>query len=129
MKNSSFVGGNIDQCLNAKKSTKGIVYIALYVEDNLVVVIDDFIEALKSKGLVLKIVDGLQDYLSCKIKFSNNRKCAWFQQPHLIKNLENKFGGLVKGIQNHKTPGTPKFLIFRPMEEIKKIMIEDQQEY
>ena len=55
--------------------------------------IDDTIEALKSKGLVLKIVEGLQDYLSCKIKISEDKKCAWLGQPHLIKNLENKFGG------------------------------------
>ena len=36
--------------------------------------IDDAIEALKSKGLVLKIVEGLQDYLSCKVKFSDDEK-------------------------------------------------------
>ena len=80
--------------------------------------IGDAIKALKSKGLVLKIVEGLQDYLSYKIKFSNHRKHAWLGQPHLIKNMENKFGGLVKEIQSHETPGTPKFLIVRPMEEI-----------
>ena len=73
--------------------------------------IDDAIEALKSKGLALKIVEGLQYYLSCNIKFSNDKKHAWLGQPHLIKNLENKFGGLVNHIQSHKTPGTPKFLL------------------
>ena len=91
--------------------------------------IDNAIEALRSKGLMLKIVEGLQDYLSCKIKFSNNKKHAWLEQPHLIKNLENKFGGLFNHIQSYKTPSTPKFLIVRPTEEIKKISIEDQQEY
>ena len=35
--------------------------------------IDDAIEALKSKGLVLKIVERMQDYLSCK-KISDNKK-------------------------------------------------------
>ena len=67
--------------------------------------------------------------MSCKIKFSDDRKCAWLGQPHLIKNQENKFGGLVNDIWSHKTPGTPKFLIIRPTEEIEKILIEDQQEY
>ena len=75
---------------------------------------------------MLKIVEGLQDYLSWEIKFSDNKKCAWLGQPHLIKNQENKFGGLVNHIQSHKTPGTPKFLIVRPTEVIKKILIEDQ---
>ena len=36
--------------------------------------IDDAIEPLKNKGLVLKIVEGLQNYLSCKIKFSDDKK-------------------------------------------------------
>ena len=81
---------------------------------------------MKNKGLVLKIMEGLQDYLSCKIKMSDNKKYAWLGQPHLIKNLENKFGELVKHIQSHKTPGKTKLLIIRPMEEIKKISIEDQ---
>ena len=73
LKRSSFVRGSIDPCLYVKKSGKGIVYVALYVEDNLMIcniaAIDDAIEPLKSKGLVLKIVEGLLDHLTCKIKF------------------------------------------------------------
>ena len=122
--------GSIDPCLYVKKSMKDIVYIALYVDNNLMVgniaTIDDAIKALKSKGLVLKIIEGLQDYLSCKIKFFDDKKHAWLGQPHLIKNLENKFGGLVNKIQSHKTPGTPKVLIVRPMEKIDKISIKEQ---
>ena len=42
-----------------------MVYIALYKDNNLmrgnVATIDDAIEALKTKGLVLKIVEELQD--------------------------------------------------------------------
>ena len=56
--------------------------------------IDNAIEALKNKGLVLIIVEGLQDYLSCKIKIPDNKKHTWLGQPHLIKNLESKFGKL-----------------------------------
>ena len=36
-------------------------------------VIDYAIEALNSKWLVLKIVEGLQDYLSCEIKFFDDK--------------------------------------------------------
>ena len=68
----------------------------------------DVIEALKNKGLVLKIVEGLHNYVSCKTKFSNDKKRAWLRQPHLIKNLENKFKGLVNEVQSHKTPSSPK---------------------
>ena len=90
-----------------------------------VATIDDTIEALKNKGLVLKIMEGLQNYLSCKINFSDDKKCAWLGQPHLIKNLENKLGGLINEVWSHKTPGTPKFLIFRLTEEDEKILAKD----
>ena len=91
--------------------------------------IDDAILALKNKGLVWKIMKGLQDYLSCKIKISNHKKRAWFGQPHLIKNLKSKFEKLVNNVWSHKTPGTPKFLIIRPTEDVEKILMEDQQTY
>ena len=94
---------------------KGVVYIMQYVDNNPMVgditTIDDVIEELKNKGLVLKILEGLQDYLSCEIKFSDDKKRAWLGQPHLIKNLESKFGGLVSKVWSHKTPSTPKFQI------------------
>ena len=66
--------------------------------------IDDAILMLKNKGLVLKIVQGLQDYLSCEIKILDNRKCAWLGQPHLIKNLKSKFEKLVNEVQVIKLP-------------------------
>ena len=113
LKSSGFIIGSIDTCLYNEKSAKGIVYIALYVDNNLMVgdiaAIVDAIDALKNKGLVQKIVEGLQDYLSCKIKFSDDKKRAWLGQPHLIKNLEKKFGGLVRKIPSHKAPSTPSF--------------------
>ena len=63
-----FVGGNVDSCPYVKKSVKGIVYVTLYVDDNLMIddvkAIDNAITALKENGLVLKKVEGLQDYLS-----------------------------------------------------------------
>ena len=44
-----------------KKSANDIVYVPLYIDDNLMIgdmaTIDDGIEALKGKGLVLKIVE------------------------------------------------------------------------
>ena len=47
--------------------------------------LDEAISALKNNGLVLKVMERLQDYLSCKIKF-----------------LINKKAGLVKTAQTHK---------------------------
>ena len=92
LKNSGFFGGSIDPCLYVKKSVKDIIYVALYVDDNLMIgdvaALHDIIEALKTKGLVLKIVEGLQEHLSFKIKFSEDKKRAWLGQPHQIKILK-----------------------------------------
>ena len=53
--------------------------------------IDNTITALKNNGLVLTVVEVLQDYLSSKIKFSENEKRVWSGQLHLMKNMEKKF--------------------------------------
>ena len=56
LKNSRFIGGNVNPCLNVKKKAKGIVYIALYIHNDLMVGdiknIDNTITALKNNGLV-----------------------------------------------------------------------------
>ena len=43
--------------------------------------IADAIEALKNKGLVLKIMERLQDYLSCEITFSDDKKVLDWDSP------------------------------------------------
>ena len=91
----------MDPCLYVRKSMKfGRVYIALYVDDNLIVgkeeAINEVIQELRDKGFTLKVKDDLKDYLSCEIEFTKNKKSAWLGQPHLIANLEKSFGIRVK---------------------------------
>ena len=66
-----FSGGDMDPCIFYKKSNKGIRYVALCVNDNLLfehqVAIDDTIHQLKKHDLVLKIEDDLHYYLLCEI--------------------------------------------------------------
>ena len=81
--------------------------------------IDDTISTLNNNEAAHKVMDGLQYYLSCKIKFSTDKKRAWLGQPHLI-NMNKKFGKLVKNVHRHRSPGMPKFLVVRPMGESKK---------
>ena len=52
--------------------------------------IEDTILELKGEGLVIKIVEGLQNYLSCEMKLSDDKKRTWLGQPHLIKKTEKK---------------------------------------
>ena len=63
-------------------------------------VINDVISAL--------VMEGLQDYLSCKIKFTKD-KMRLGGQPHLIKNMKKKFSKHLQNVWSHKTQGTPKF--------------------
>ena len=91
--------------------------------------IENAIAALKNNGLVLKIVEGLQDFLSREVKLSKDKKRAWLRQLHLVKNLEKKLVEGIQGVWNHKTQGMPKFLLVRPMVESERISADDQQEY
>ena len=54
------------------------MYVSIYVDDNAMIrdveAIDDAITALKEYGLVLKVIEGLQDYLSCEVKFSKDKR-------------------------------------------------------
>ena len=113
-----FEGGEVDPCLFVKQYALGIVYVALYVDDNLLIgtpaAIEDTIKRLREEGLVLKVEDDLHDYLLCEIVFSKDRRKAWLGQPHLFANLISKFGSMVSGMRSYKTPGTPGFSIVRP---------------
>jgi hypothetical protein len=101
----------MDPYLFMKKNTKGLVFIGLYVDDNLFIghptAINDLIGKLRNHGLILKVEDNLKDYLSCKINFSCNMKQSWLDQLHLISNLEKHFGDRVSKLRVYKTHGTP----------------------
>ncbi len=64
-----FKGGDVDPCLYVYKSRKGIVFIGIYVDDNLLVgnevTIDEVIKLLQKEGFSLKIEDNVEDYLLC----------------------------------------------------------------
>ena len=116
-----------------QEKCKGKVYIALYIDDNLMVgnikAINGAITALKDNGVVLKVMEEIHDFLSHEIKFSKDKKRALSGQPHLIKNMDNKCDKHVHDVCSHETPGMPKFLIIKPMVDSEKISMESQHEY
>ena len=109
------------------------MYVAIYVDDNLMIghpkAIDEVISFVRKNDLVLKIKDNLTNYLSCEIKFSPDMKTGWLGQPHLISNLEKKFGDHVKDMHSYATPGSPNFGIVRPIESDINISQEHQKLY
>ena len=78
LKKIGFEGGEVDPCLYMRRCAKGIVFLALYVDDNLLVghpvVIEDTIKKMRKKGLVLKVEGDLKDYLSREINFSKDKR-------------------------------------------------------
>ena len=84
---------------------------------------------MKKHGLMLKIEDDLKDYLSCEIQFSKDRTKAWLGQPHLISNLESKFGNDVKKLREYKTPGTPNLNMVRNTDDKLALPKEKQSLY
>ena len=133
LKSCGFKGSEVDPCLWTKHSSLGMVMMAIYVDDCLTIGTDEAIEevinALKGHNFGLKVEDNLTDYLSCKIVQERDKGKAWIMQPHLIENLEKKFGEEVNGMKSYTTPGTPRFKIVRPTSELEGIEGDMQSRY
>ena len=133
LKKLGFLGGDVDPCLFTRKDKYGLVFVAIYVDDNLVVghkkAVDRTITQLREEGLVLKVEDNLHDYLSCDICFPQDRKRAWLGQPHLISNLAKTFGDEVKGLMKYLTPGTPSLRQTRETNELLRLSPSKQHRF
>jgi hypothetical protein len=91
----SMIGIHADYCLVIGKHDK----------------IDELIVALKTSGFNLKVDNNFTDYLSCQLIENAESKEIFILQPHLINNLEAKFGDEVKSKRVYKTLRTPRFKI------------------
>jgi len=120
LKKLGFKGGYPDPCLMTRHSKNGVVFIAIWVDDSLLVgnknAIEETINDLKKEGFTLKVEGSLHDYLSCEIKIDKGRKMGWIHQPHLLEKLEKKFADEIKGLQRYRTPGTPGQTMLRSTE-------------
>ena len=133
LKKLGFLGGDVDPCLFTRKDEYGLVFVAIYVDDNLVVghkkAVDRTITQLREEGLMLKVEDNLHDYLSCDICFSQDRKRAWLGQPHLISNLAKTFRDEMKGLMKYLTPGTPSLRQTRETNELLRLSPSKQHRF
>ena len=106
--------------------------MCMYVDDNWCIghraAIDDLLEEIQ-KHFNITIEEGLQDYLSCEIVVSKDRKRAWLGQPHMIKKLRKTFGDEVHGMPRYKTPGTPGFGVTRPKTAEEQVSKEQHSRY
>jgi hypothetical protein len=100
LKSIGFKSNKSDPCLLSKWTQDGVIMIGIYVGDCLVIrkrdKFDELIVALKTSGFNLKFENNLTDYLSCQLIENAESKEILIFQPHLINNLEAKFGDGVK---------------------------------
>jgi len=133
LKSIGFEGGIIDPCLLTRKGKKGIVHIAIYVDDCFccgdMEEIEQVIEDMKNSGFKLKIEKELSDYLSCKLLFSKDKKKAWIGQPHLLKKIETSFGNELEKIRSYKSPAAPGMGIVKADEDDADMSDKDKTHY
>jgi len=118
LKKIGFEGRTADPCLFVKQTTKGIIMISVYVNDNFCMghkaALEEFIADLKKNGLLVKVTLQMTNYLSFNLAFSEDGSTAWIRQPHLIQKLKEHFGDFVKNLQSYVTPGTLGIHIVQP---------------
>jgi Reverse transcriptase (RNA-dependent DNA polymerase) len=121
LKSMGFTENKSDPCFLSKWIDNNVVMIGIYVDDCLVVgkeeLIQEVIEGMKASGFNLKIEISLKDYLSCCNIADLDSKSIIILQPHLINNLEAKFGHEVCNKRFYKTPGTPRFKVVCPVDD------------
>jgi hypothetical protein len=121
LKSMGFTENKSDPCLLTRWINGKLIIIGICVYDCLVVGkedhIQEVIQGLKASGFNLKVESSLKDYLSCRVIEDLESKSILILKPHLINNLEVKFGQEVCNKRVYKTPGTPRFKIVRPATE------------
>jgi len=101
-----FKASKADPCLLIKRNEKGIIFVALYVDDCLCVGSKQLIDELKSKiqeSFTIKIDHDVSNYSSCKIYFTKDEKGTVLHQRDIIKSIKED----VSGLTVYKTPRTP----------------------
>ena len=125
-----FETSKADPCLLIKKDEKGVIFVALYVDDYLFIGSKQQIENLKSRiqgSFAIKIDDDVKDYLSCELHFSKDKKGVVLHQREIIESLEEEYGKEVSGLMVYKTPRTPGKGMVRNPEDSSVSKIEEKK--
>jgi len=89
-----------DPCLMYRIDSEGLCIILMYVDNNLIVgskkAIDKATTEIKEIFSVT-VSPVATEYLGCEINVAENYSCGWIGQSDLYKNLEKKFGNMLKG--------------------------------
>jgi len=72
-----------------------IIIICLHVDDGFSLgKVEEVLHFFKKLEAYLKFIteESMGDYLSCEVKFNEDKARAWLGQPHMIKKIEKAFG-------------------------------------
>ena len=132
MKKIGFKTSEMDPCLFIRNGKKNLVYMAIWVDDCLIVGtkedVDETIELFKQQFKTTE-ESTLNDYLSCEIILNKEKGTGWMGQPDMMKKLEEKFGEWTKDVRKARTPGPPNMKVNRPKEGEERLNDEDQRRY
>jgi len=84
-----------DPCLFSRGLAQTIIIICLHVDDGFACgKVIELLHFFKEVQALLKITteELMGDYLSCEVKFNEEKTRAWLGQPHMIKKIEKVFG-------------------------------------
>jgi len=121
-----------DPCLFSRGMAQTIIIICLHVDDGFACgKLQELLKFFKEVKELLKLTteESMGDYLSCEVKFNEDKTRAWLGQPHMIKKIEKVFGEKVSRLREYQTPGTPGFGVVRPKDDSERISSEMQSEY
>ena len=76
-----------DPCVLVRRNELGLVIMGIYVDDIFMLgdkhAMKDAVKGLQ-KQFKIKINENINDYLSCELKFNEDKSNIWVGQPHLI---------------------------------------------
>ena len=120
-----------DQCLFMRKTEKGTVMLAIYIDDTLCIgpkaAVDEFKADMK-KHFCAKEEGPMEEYVGYEIKRTGKHK-LFMCQSNLINKLDRIFGDKVKGLSFQETPAGTGFTVTRCQVPEQLITLEEQRTY
>jgi hypothetical protein len=84
---------------------------------------------VKRNGFNLKVENSLKDYLSYHVIEDKKLNQTMILKSNFINNSRDKFRNEVLEKRTYRTPGTPRFKVFRPDQDLERIDPELQGRY
>jgi len=113
LKKLGFNGGYADPHVMIQHNKNGLRYVSIYVDDNFCVghktALMNFVIELREHDLIIKVAEGLTDYLSCKIVVSEDGERHGLASHTSLRSWKNvlKLVGESAKLQDSRNPWEP----------------------